>query len=114
MNFRVFISIFTNSNLNLMKIGRLFRVVVCLFVFGALFHLNLKAQAVVSIADGPWNNANTWLPHIIPDFSNSTSITVVNNVTVPSGYSVTVGATTINGTLVIAGSFTLSGLLTIA
>lgn len=71
------------------------------------FAVDGYAQSVVSVADGPWNNTATWSPAIIPDASNSTSITVDHDITLPAGYSVSVDATTVNASLVVSGTLTI-------
>lgn len=69
--------------------------------------LAAHGQAVVSVADGPWNDPNTWSPVMVPDAANSVSITVNHVVTLPSGYSVAIDGTTVNNSLILGGSLTV-------
>jgi Secretion system C-terminal sorting domain len=59
----------------------------------------LRAQTITTVNDGPWNVGTTWSSNpIIPNAANSDSIIVMHNVTIPSGFSVT-----IDGTRIISG-----------
>jgi hypothetical protein len=62
-----------------------------------------------TISNGSWNNPAIWNLGSIPT-SASGSITVNHNVTIPSGYILTIDETTVNGTLTInsGGQLTLA------
>ncbi len=68
----------------------------------------IQAQTITSNQDGPWNATSTWIGGVIPTTTNSTSIVVNHNVSIPSGYSVTVDGLTLNGQLTINTGGTLS------
>ncbi len=68
---------------------------------------------VNSIASGDWNNVNTWDCGCIPDFNSGTiTISALNTVTIPTGYTTTSdqivvqgdGILDVSGTLIIANS----------
>jgi hypothetical protein len=67
-------------------------------------------QTITSIQDGPWNNTATWSGGTIPDAGNSDEIIIATNVTIPSGYSVTIDGTTVSSgvSLTVAGGGTLT------
>ena len=69
---------------------------ILVFGFILLATSSSTAQSITSAQNGPWNLTSTWAGGVIPDFSNSTAITVAHNINIPSGYSVTVDQLSIN------------------
>ncbi len=68
-----------------------------LVFFGILLvYGNAFSQTITSAQPGPWNDINTWVGGSIPDFSNSASIIVNHDITIPTGYTATIDETTIN------------------
>jgi hypothetical protein len=98
---------------------------VLLVLAGVLIVTSARAQDVFTTAPGAWNNTGIWSSPIVPTAANTTTITVLHDVTIPAGLSVTIDGTTIGsganltvqsgGTLTIsagAGSLTVNGQLT--
>lgn len=72
---------------------------IFIVVATVLASFGLRAQTITSVNDGPWNVGTTWSSNpVIPNAANSDSIIVMHNVTIPSGFSVT-----IDGTRIISG-----------
>ncbi len=57
---------------------------------------NNAFSQITSAQPGPWNNTLTWNGGIIPDATNSTSIVVNHDVTIPTGYSAIIDQTTVS------------------
>ncbi len=68
----------------------------------------LHAQTITSNQDGPWNAAATWVGGVIPTNANSAAIIINHNVSVPSGYSVTIDGLTLNSQLTVNTDGTLN------
>jgi hypothetical protein len=64
---------------------------------------------IISVSDGAWNSALTWNCSCIPNSASGT-ISIVNQVTIPSGYSVSIDQTTIqvSGSLTVQSGGTLT------
>lgn len=82
-------------------------------LFGVfLFWGHVVAQTITSSTSGPWNVGATWVGGIVPDASNSTAIAINHNVSIPSGYSVSIDQTTISATgllqIDVGGTVTLA------
>jgi hypothetical protein len=84
------------------------KLVKYLIVVFSLIVAKTNAQ-YVTIGAGSWNNPGIWNLGSVPT-SASGSITVNHNVSIPSGYSLTIDETTVNATLTVASG----GLLTLA
>lgn len=63
---------------------------------GLLISVSSFAQVRTTVQSGPWNVGATWSGGVVPTSANSTSIVVAHNVSVPSGFSVTIDQTTVN------------------
>jgi hypothetical protein len=85
------------------------KLVKFLFFFTVIFVPFLVQAQYITTASGNWDNPSTWNLGMIPTSANGT-ITINHNVTIPSGYSVTIDQTTVNATLTINSG----GLVTLA
>lgn len=59
-------------------------------------------QVITSVQDGAWNVTSTWSSGTIPESTNSTSIVIDHQVSIPAGFSIAVDEVTINGELQVA------------
>lgn len=80
----------TVRKLNMKKLS-----VLLVFAGIIVFFSNSNAQTITSSQSGSWNDPLTW-SGVVPDASNSTSIIVSHDVSVPSGYTVSIDQTTIS------------------